>query len=698
MIAEAGSHHHSTQNQRKQEHDVSGQEGNLQKSSAPDENSHETATADKTLLTAAQSSTVPVSQTRGKPDEDSRLSLRSSRSLADNIRFNPNTKVYVKVAKKDEHDAHEDGVTDQGESVNECSTKDAFVRSKGQESPSSAMSKYEKTEDTLIKNEDSGQPYESARDSRKQPTDSRRKNLRDPQESRLPNDPSHKQAKESGPKNFRDPQESRWPNDPSHKQATDSGRKNARDPHESRSTNPCSAGGTETRNPSDQQAAFSDMIRKTLQRNRSSLLPQAGTNDSRRQPTTASRPLISLLGTSSDFPAQHSACSPSALSTSQTSLASSQLQESSDIYDVPKHSRDWQRAMSLLSLSAVGSGVFRDPRAPDAEREDDGYIDMTQGLRGGSVPDLNKVGKGGEDGAGEESPYYLVPSNKHAYINLTFDPLDGRQASTAGSRSDLSLSGRETPPESAPAKKHVEAQLRGPGRLTTSERGEGSTRRWSSSERKTLELTSYPPSTATLLHSRGGPRASGPGSEPGTQRQLSAKLSPAPQLKLYPGKQTASDPRGNRVEFDRTGDLRHAPGDTNTPTKAKQASWSKDDSPNSYARADRNPQMPRSRFQYDSHGGESAPDDNSSAGRTRVGAEDSQSPGDRRPRLSSVQRSPSYSRAVGTRETTEDEGEKKGEQSKRFPFCIEDYVIIPTPRQSRSSSECSRVESKESYC
>ena len=670
MIAEAGSHRHSTQNQRKQGHDVSGPEGNLQESSAPDENSHETATADKTLLTAAQSSTVHVSQTRGKPDEVSRLSLRSSRSLADNIRFNPNTKVYVKVAKKDEHDAHEDGVTEQGESVDECSTKDAFVRSKDRESPSSAMSKYEKTKNTLTKNEDSGHPYESARDSQKQPTDSRRKNLRDPQESRSPNDPSHKQA-------------------------TDSGRKNARVPRESRSTNPCLAGGTETCNPSDQQAAFSDMIRKTLQRNRSSLLPKAG-------PTTASRPLISLLGASSDFPAQHSARSPSALSTSQTSLASSQLQESSDIYDVPKHSRDWQRAMSLLSLSAVGSGVFRDPRAPDAEREDDGYIDMTQGLRGGSVPDLNKVGRCSEDGAGEESPYYLVPSNKHAYINLTFDPLDGRQASTAGSRSELSLPRRETPPESTPARKRVEAELLGPGRLTTSESErseEGSTRRrWSSSEQKTLELTSYPPNTATLLHSRGGPGASGPGSEPGTQRQLSAKLSPAPQLKLYPGKQTASDPRGNRVELDRTGDLRHAPWDTNTPTKAKQASWSPDDSSNSYARADRNPQMPRGRFQYDSHGGESAPDDNSSAGRTRVGAEVSQSPGDRRPRLSSVQRSPSYSRAVGTRETTEDEGEKKGEQSKRFPFCIEDYVIIPTPRQSRSSSECSRVESKESYC
>ena len=685
IIAEAGSHHHhSAQNQRKQEHDVSGQEGNLQESSAPDENSHETATADKTLLTAAQSS-AGVGQTRGKPDEDSRLSLRSSRSLADNIRFHPNTKVYIKVAKKDERDAREDGVTDRGESVNDCSTKDAFVRSKDRESPGTAMSKYEKTENTLTKNEDSGHPYESARDSRKQPTDSRRKSLRDPQESRSPNDSSHKQAKESGPKNFRDPQESR-------------------------STNPCSAGGTETRNPSDQQAAFSDMIRKTLQRNRSSLLPKAGPNDSRHQLTTASRPLLSLLGTSSDFPAQHPACSPSALSTSQTSLAfSSQLQESSDIYDVPKHSRDWQRAMSLLSLSAVGSGVFRDPRAPDAEREDDGYIDMTQGLRGGSVPDLNRVGKSSEDGAGEESPYSLVPSNKHAYINLTFDPRDGRRASTTGSRSELSLPRRETPPESAPARKRVEAELRGPGRFTTSERGEeGSTRRrWSSSEQKTLELKSCPPSTATLLHSRGGPRANRPGSEPGArQRQLSAKLPPAPQLKLYPGKQTASDPRGNRVEFDRTGDLRHAPRGTNTPTKAEQASWSPDDSLNSYARADRNPQMPRGRFAFngrfqdDSHGGESAPpdDNDSSAGRTRVGAEHSQSPGDRRPRLSSVQRSPSYSRAVGTRETTEDEGEKKGEQSKRFPFCIEDYVIIPTPRQSRSSSECSRVESKESYC
>ena len=257
MIAEAGSHHHSTQNQRKQEHDVSGQERNLQESSAPDENSHETATADKTLLTAAQSSTVPVSQTRGKPDEDSRLSLRSSRSLADNIRFNPNTKVYVKVAKKDEHDAHEDGVTDQGESVNECSTKDAFGSFKRSRESQLCDVQVRKGRNTLIKNEDSGHPYESARDSRKQPTDSRRKNPLDPQESRSPNDPSHKQAKESGPKNFRDPQESRWPNDPSHKQATDSGHKNARDPQESRSTNPCSAGGTETRNPSDQQAAFS---------------------------------------------------------------------------------------------------------------------------------------------------------------------------------------------------------------------------------------------------------------------------------------------------------------------------------------------------------------------------------------------------------------------------------------------------------
>lgn len=643
MVAEAVTHQ-STPNQTEQKNDVTGKEGNLQESSLPDDNIRDAGvTAESALLTARPS--AAFDQTQGKPAEGSRLSLRSSRSLADNIRFQPNTKVYIKAEKTDKR-AHEEGmnakrkegVTDQHESVNECGTADK-VRS---EVPSPGVSSHEKNEKTLSENEDFGRPY--AGDIHKQPSDSGLENLRDQQKSR--------------------------------------------------STNPCAIRGTDIRHPVD-QASFSDMIRKTLQKNRSSLLPKG--HNLKRQSTSTSPPLISLLGTS-DFP--YSVCSPSALSASQTSLASGQFQESSDIYDVPKSSgSDWQRAMSLLSLSAIGSGVL----PPTHPRKEDDYIDMTQGLRGGSVPDLHKVGRRVEDGVGEEGNYYLVPSNKHAYINLMY-PREAHQ-DKKGSRSDLLPSQekrRETSVEKYEPRqerrqetsvKEREPRFR-PGRTTST--SDETKRRWSSSEQKTHELVSCPPSTATLHSYQPRHPANLSRHEP---VQTSAKLFPAPRVKLYPGKQTISAPQANQIEVGKTGELHRAPADANTSTKARTAG-SPNESP-SYVKVDRNPEMSHGTYALDGRlrddsDEKSAEDDRHSVGRSGT-REHSQSPENRRPRLPSVQRNSSYSQAVGTREATEGEREK-GEQFKRFPFCMEDYVIIPTPRQSRSSSECSPVDSKESYC
>ena len=648
MIAESHGHR-STPNQTKQEHIVNAYEGNRHASSVPDDNNtHEVATAERTLLAARPSA---VSQREEKPDQGSRTSLRSSRSsrsLADNIRFQPSTKVYVKVDKKDTGGAAHgggvdgngtDGVPNQHVSVHEKGEED--VRS--EEDPPSAATP---SRNTFRKKEDFEHPHR--KDSRKQ--------------------------------------------------LAESGRKNLSGQGEGRSTNPRAVqGGTENHRISDptDHTSFSDMIRRTLERNRSSLLPKE-LNPSRRS-TAAAAPLISLLGTA-DFP--RAVCSQSAtLSASQTSLASGKLRESSDIYDVPKSSSDWHRAMSLLSLSAIiGSGVF----SPDSGKGEDDYIDMTQGLRGGSsVPDLVKVGRRVQDGERDGSNYYRVPSNKHAYINLMY-PHGGQDQGVGGGSGQQQGRDKRQETSRVATKDADQPQLR-PARTTAG--NDGRQRRCSSSELTTQEPASCPPPSTTASLHTGGPRP------PATLSrhepvQTSMKLSPAPQLKLSPGRrQTTSAPHGNQGGIGKTAKLHQAPTDTTKSTTKAQRTRSPSDNSASYVKAERSPETARNRFDFSDGrfrgdcSGNSAEDDHRPDGGTRTSGERTPSSEDRRPRLPSVQRSPSYSRAVaGTREATEAGETEKGEQSKWFPFCMDDYVIIPTPNGSRSSSECVPVGSPESYC
>ena len=580
------------------------EEGTYRASTIPD-----LATADRALL--GESATPAACQTREDTERDSYSSHRASKSfpLVDKVKFQSSTRVYTKAKQKDS------GV-DRG--YVPTSSKSLFPSFGGDDEDMLSVSRNRNA--VLSRNiEDSlGQTYKPG-----YAIESETNGLLKSGENKQHARKTHRanQSREG---------------DQSNQPWEDRGHKTPVHPADHKSTR--SVRGEEKKeihtdlDRIDDEEIFSDMIRQTLQRNRKSLLP-SGTSNPRHQHATGT-PLVSLLGPSAF---SSSVCPPSAAWASQTSLACSTLAESSGIYDVPKSSSDWRRAMSLLSLSAIGSGVL----SPDIEKKED-YIDMTLGRRSGSVPDLDRLGCHGaldrSDDRGE-GDYYLVPSNKHAYINVKYP--SGHHKTLENVSGLKRRENRETRTSKDPDQ---DEQFQYRAKKRGSRQADGM-RRWSSSEQKTHELASFSPATTSFREQK--EQSPGPKDNRYQSARRSVKLSPAPRVKLPRGNQQAAASQRQENQWGRNGAGGLSTPSGDTPVTEQNPDTS-EDSP-TYVKMERTPETVETVLSFDEIVGELGKHFDETGSGTKVGVLP-QTESSRRRRLSSVKRSPSYSRAVFARE------------------------------------------------